>query len=1253
MRNYLQATRHRAVAMKCLLCLLAIGVLLVPDAARSQEVDASSGDTGLYAGSNSRAGSWSDFDIRRFRSRSGTKTSGGEGRALELRQSGEAAISAFRAELGAERNQVRGRINGFGLPRVLSGVGRALSGPSSADAADAARTFLSEHRAMFPFSGSELSEMKLVSRTEEKGITFVHFQQRVGGIGVHDGYVGIVVGAKGNVLQVSSREAVPGLQADLKAKTSLPEAVRSMLMASGAKAASPRPLARRVGASLLFKNPFGRDLLPIAARPEIFVMSATEGRLAYRMVVHRGPSEAYEVVLDANDGTVLQRRSLVDYGQGRVFKQTPVKADRELVDFPEGEDGWIDEGAETTSGNNSDVYVDRRGLGGPNSSPGEPNLDDGRPIGPGGVFDFPVGEGATTGEDPREFGAAAATNLFYFINLSHDYFYGLGFDEAAGNFQIRNFERGGEGDDAVIGRSQHRGLTNNASMFTPEDGMNAIMRMGVFTQGTATLADDRDSSFSDQVAIHEYTHGVTNRRVGGPQQVRCLDGIQSGGMGEGWSDYFSITITDDPLVGGYLIPGGGAAGGEGGIRRASYEGYPFTYANIGNEGYQVHRDGEIWAATLWDARTALGAEVMDQLVYSGLGFTPCLPSMVDARDGIIMADAELNGGANAGALWEVFAAHGLGASAAGDDGGFVGGELRPSIHTAAFDVPAEFSEANRPPAVTSSPAEIAATRGDLWSYQIEATDPEGDAISYEVVEGPEGATVDENGLVTWTPVFMDERVVVNVTDANGASSAHGFQLLLSDSEVSIGDSFQIDGRPGSVGLASFEVPVGTAILQLTLRDGVGDSDLGVFVPPLFDFYSSARNDTAETMTFANPRPGLWFVTVRAFRPFDDVQLAIADVQPTPIAPATTLNGLTGARTSETFYSIDVPPATGRLLIASSGGSGDMHLTTSYVRPPVCQFSEFAVSSPCQFELESRTEMSNDEMIDIQDPAPGTWLVNLFGSSEYSDVSLAVTTEIEDPARPRVSRNAETGAVAILNAASFQPSVSPGALASLFGQTRNDGTFAADSIPLPRELGGIKVYVDDIESPILFGNNGQVNFQIPFESFAGQSELRLENAGVLSAPQAVRMLEDAPGLFGLDGTTVDPDPEMPGDIIVARADASIVTADAPLTAGETVVLYATGLSSLENRPPTGEAASAVPLSIIPVDEVDVLLIPVDGGFFDLEFAEVQFAGLSPGFVGLAQINIKIPDTVSFDGRVRVVLFVRNGISQDGFTVFTNQ
>ena len=91
---------------------------------------------------------------------------------------------------------------------------------------------------------------------------------------------------------------------------------------------------------------------------------------------------------------------------------------------------------------------------------------------------------------------------------------------------------------------------------------------------------------------------------------------------------------------------------------------PFTYNDIKNGTLnEVHNVGELWAATLFDIRKVLGAAVTEQLVVTGMKLTPCNPSMLNARDGILQADANINGGANHCAIFRAFAARQMGTGA--------------------------------------------------------------------------------------------------------------------------------------------------------------------------------------------------------------------------------------------------------------------------------------------------------------------------------------------------------------------------------------------------------------------------------------------------------------------------------------------------------------------------------------------------------------------------------------------------------------
>jgi hypothetical protein len=258
--------------------------------------------------------------------------------------------------------------------------------------------------------------------------------------------------------------------------------------------------------------------------------------------------------------------------------------------------------------------------------------------------------------DPSMARDAAVTSAFYLVNDFHDRTYPLGFTELAGNFQTSNFGRGGTQNDEVQVDVQDAAGLNNANFATPPDGVRPRMQMFVFTINGGVR---EDGAFDPTVIYHENSHGLSNRLVGGGSTA-CLGGLQSGGMGEGWGDFMGASFLNNPVVGAYVTGDAGV-----GIRRASMADSPFSYGSLQDKALapEVHDIGEIWAATLWDVRSALGAVLTNRLVVLGMKLTPCSPTMLQARAGIVQADGFINGGANNCALWNAFAARGMGIGA--------------------------------------------------------------------------------------------------------------------------------------------------------------------------------------------------------------------------------------------------------------------------------------------------------------------------------------------------------------------------------------------------------------------------------------------------------------------------------------------------------------------------------------------------------------------------------------------------------------
>ncbi|KAK0505595.1 Fungalysin metallopeptidase-domain-containing protein [Armillaria luteobubalina] len=143
---------------------------------------------------------------------------------------------------------------------------------------------------------------------------------------------------------------------------------------------------------------------------------------------------------------------------------------------------------------------------------------------------------------------AARINAFYIINKVHDYAYKYGWTEASYNFQNSNFGKGAEGD-RVLMSVQDPGGTNNANFATPPDGQSGTCRMYIWTLTTP----NRDGALQNDIIVHEFTHGITNRLTGGGIG-RCLQTLEAVGMDGGWSDAMAEwTEHKDSTVPDYVL----------------------------------------------------------------------------------------------------------------------------------------------------------------------------------------------------------------------------------------------------------------------------------------------------------------------------------------------------------------------------------------------------------------------------------------------------------------------------------------------------------------------------------------------------------------------------------------------------------------------------------------------------------------------------------------------------------------------------
>ncbi|MEZ8184719.1 rhombosortase-dependent M36 family metallopeptidase [Shewanella sp. 5S214] len=144
-------------------------------------------------------------------------------------------------------------------------------------------------------------------------------------------------------------------------------------------------------------------------------------------------------------------------------------------------DAWLTEDATTTNGNNVFAYVDAI------APDGFSNGDYTAATTAAMTFDYKYNTNEL--ESSVNNRKAAIVNLFYINNYLHDTFYDHGFDEASGNAQALNYDRGGEEGDAINAEVQDNSGFNNANMSTPADGGSPRMQMYLWDSKDAIVGE--------------------------------------------------------------------------------------------------------------------------------------------------------------------------------------------------------------------------------------------------------------------------------------------------------------------------------------------------------------------------------------------------------------------------------------------------------------------------------------------------------------------------------------------------------------------------------------------------------------------------------------------------------------------------------------------------------------------------------------------------------------------------------------------
>jgi len=206
-------------------------------------------------------------------------------------------------------------------------------------------------------------------------------------------------------------------------------------------------------------------------------------------------------------------------------------------------------------------------------------------------------------------------------------------------------------------------------------------------------------------------------------------------------------------------------------------------------------------------------------------------------------------------------------------------------------------------------------------------------------------------------------------------------------------------------------------------------------------------------------------------------------------------------------------------------------------------------------------------------------------------------------------------VGILNSATFSPvtnGVTTGEIVTMYGQNLANTTASAATLPLATSLGGVQVMVNGTPAPIVDVSPTRVDAIVPYSTAGGLVQFQVINNGTQSNAVTLYQADCSPGIFTLASNGL-------GDGAIRHADFSVVNSSNPARQGEVVLIYMTGLGDVTPPVADGAAAPSNPLTGT-TTSYDVFI----GGAFSGVRATVQFQGLAPGFPGLYQMNVQIPN-----------------------------
>jgi uncharacterized protein (TIGR03437 family) len=262
------------------------------------------------------------------------------------------------------------------------------------------------------------------------------------------------------------------------------------------------------------------------------------------------------------------------------------------------------------------------------------------------------------------------------------------------------------------------------------------------------------------------------------------------------------------------------------------------------------------------------------------------------------------------------------------------------------------------------------------------------------------------------------------------------------------------------------------------------------------------------------------------------------------------------------------------------------------------------------------------------------------SSDAGNPVELVTVSLTIGAAATTPPSVAAGGVLSNASYSLQTPVAPGMLVSIFGSnlTAAGQVYTAPAYPLPTQMGGVTVTIGGELVPLYAVTPGQINAVLPFDLPVNTTlPLIVTYNNAVSAPEPVTMVASEPGVF-----TLSENGQGTGIVVLIHPDGSqaIVGPANPATAGDILVIYCTGLGDTNPRGVAGSPAPVTPLAQA-IDPVTVTLGGVN--------VPVSFAGPTPGYAALYQVNATVPAGIAASSAAPLILTQSGRSSPSAVTI----